>query len=343
MRKTVLGKSGLCASSVSFGCIPIQRISEDEAVSLLRYAYDCGVNFFDTARAYTDSERKLGLAMRGMRKKVIIATKTMAKNAGAFWDDLKESLNNLNTDYIDLYQLHNPEFLPVPGGEDGLYDALIKAKKKGMIRHTGISCHMQDIAKRAVLSGLYETLQYPLSCLSTGEDEEMARLCEKTDTGFIAMKGMAGGLIRNSAAAFCYIASFPNVVPIWGIENRRELDEFLKLEKDAPALDDDMRLQIQKEREELSGEFCRGCGYCMPCPAGIHISVAARIDKLMTRSLAEPFLEPRWRENMARIEQCTMCAQCEERCPYHLKTYELLKRQLKTYRDFCERVDGENA
>lgn len=343
MQKTILGKSGLYVSRVSFGCIPIQRITDDEAVSLLRYAYDSGVNFFDTARGYSDSERKVGIAFHSMREGVIIATKTMAKSAEAFWSDLGVSLKELNTDYIDLYQLHNPSFLPVPGGEDGLYDAILEAKQKGMIRHIGISCHMQDVAKRAVLSGLYEALQYPFSCLSTKEDEEIARLCGETDTGFIAMKGMAGGLIRNVAATFCYIASFPNVVPIWGIEKRRELDEFLRLEKEMPPLDDDMRRQIEKEREELGGDFCRGCGYCMPCPAGIHISVAARIDKLMTRSLAAPFLEPRWRENMEKIEQCTMCGQCEEKCPYHLKTYELLKKQLSTYRNFCERADKENA
>lgn len=335
MQKTRLGKSGLIVSRVSFGCIPIQRISDNEAVDLLKKTYDSGVNFFDTARAYTDSERKMGLAFSKMRENVIIATKTQAANAEKFWEDLNESLKNLDTDYIDLYQLHNPSFLPLPGGEDGLYDAICEAKSKGIVRHIGITNHSQDIARKAAVSGLYETLQYPFSCLSNEDDEEIVKLCEKEDVGFIAMKAMAGGLIRNVRATYSYIASFPNVVPIWGIEKQRELEEILALEVDTPPLDSGLLMQIEKERKDLGGEFCRGCGYCMPCPAGIQISNAARMDKFLTRSRSSLFTTPEWQANMEKINDCITCGQCEVKCPYHLKTYELLKKQLKTYRSFC--------
>ncbi len=335
MKKTRLGRTGLLVSRVSFGCIPIQRIGGGEAVSLLRKAYDSGVNFFDTARAYTDSEQKIGRAFEGMRDRVIIATKTMAKDAGEFWADLSVSLKSLNTDYIDLYQLHNPSFLPVPGGEDGLYDAISEAKAKRMALHIGITSHSQEIANKAVLSGLYETLQYPFSCLATEEEEKIVRLCGEKDIGFIAMKAMAGGLIRNVKATFGYIDSFPGVVPIWGIEKKRELEEILSLEADPPLLDEGLLAQIEKEREDLSGNFCRGCGYCMPCPAGIQISTAARMDKLLARSLPSLFTTPEWQEGMEKIDDCTECGQCEENCPYHLKAYELLKKQLETYRSFC--------
>jgi predicted aldo/keto reductase-like oxidoreductase len=338
MKRIKLGKSGLLVSRVSFGCIPIQRISSNEAVSLLRQAYDSGVNFFDTARTYTDSEQKVGLAFSGMREDVLIATKTPAKNAGKFWEDLSESLRDLNTDYIDLYQLHNPPFLPMPGGEDGLYDAITEAKAKGMVRHIGITSHYQDIAIKAVLSGLYETLQYPFSCLASEDEEKIVKLCEEKGVGFIAMKAMAGGLIRNVAATFSYIASYPNAVPVWGIEKERELEEIIALESEPPPLDADMLAQIGKERNDLCGNFCRGCGYCMPCPVGIHISVAARIDKLITRSLSGLFTTPEWQEKMEKINECTMCGQCEEKCPYHLKAYELLKKQLESYRSFCGKV-----
>lgn len=335
MKKTGLGRTGLNVSRVSFGCIPIQRISDSEAVSLLRQAYDGGVNFFDTARGYTDSEHKVGLAFSGMRENVIIATKTMAKSEKEFWGDLSASLKNLKTDYIDIYQLHNPSFLPVPGGEDGLYDAISEAGAKGTVHHIGITSHSKDIAEKAVMSGLYETVQYPFSCLASEDEEKIVKLCEERDVGFIAMKAMAGGLIRNVKAAYSYIASFPNAVPIWGIEKEGELEEILSLEADAPPLDAGMLAQIKKEREDLSGNFCRGCGYCMPCPAGIQISVAARMDKLLTRSLSSLYTTPEWRGRMEKIDGCTMCGQCEEKCPYNLKAYELLKKQLEAYRGFC--------
>jgi predicted aldo/keto reductase-like oxidoreductase len=337
MQNIRLGKTGLIVSKVSFGCLPLQRVSGEEAVRLLRRAADNGVNFFDTARMYTDSEEKLGKAFKGMRGSVYIATKTTAGNADKLWEDLHESLKELQTDYIDLYQLHNPPRMPQPGEEDGLYDALAQAKEKGLVRHIGITNHAQNISDAVIRSGLYETLQYPFSCLANGDDERLVGLCAEADMGFIAMKAMSGGLIRNVRANYSYINSLGNAVPIWGIQRESELDEFLSLEKEAPAYDDEMKELARQEREDLSGNFCRGCGYCMPCPAGIQIPTAARMDMLLLRSVASSFTTPEWRGNMEKINDCITCGQCEKKCPYHLKTYELLKNQLAFYRDFLSR------
>ena len=303
------------------------------AVRLLHKAYDTGINYYDTARGYTDSEIKLGLAFSKMRSQVLIATKTQAKSAKGLFEDLEISLRNLQTDYIDVYQVHNPSFVPVPGGEDGLYEALLKVKEKGMIRHIGLTNHAQNIAMEAAASGLYETIQYPFSCLSLKRDEEVVNVCKKKDVGFIAMKGMAGGLIQNVKANFSYITTFDNVVPIWGMQRESELEEFIALEKELPPYDEEMQHQVERERELLNGDFCRGCGYCMPCPAGIYISIAARMDKLLTRSLAKSFTTPYWRGEMEKIKDCIMCMACAEKCPYHLKPYEVLQRQIKNYEE----------
>ena len=197
MNKITLGKTNLVIEKNGFGCLPIQRIREQDAVDLLHKAYDGGINFFDTARAYSDSEQKVGAAFSSMRDKIVLATKTGAQTAEGFWKDLETSLRTLKTDYIDIYQFHNPVFCPKPGGEDGLYDAALEAKKQGKIRHISITNHRLAVAHEAIDSGLYETLQFPFSYLAGEQEMELVRKCRETNMGFIAMKGMAGGLIRD--------------------------------------------------------------------------------------------------------------------------------------------------
>ena len=336
MKMIPFGKTGLTASATGFGAIPIQRITAEESTKILRKAYDAGVNFFDTARGYTDSEEKIGIALSDVRDKIIIATKTHARDYNGFMKDLDTSLSLLKTDYIDIYQLHNPGYIPVPGDERRLYDAALDAKKAGKIRHIGITNHRLDLANEAVDSGLYESLQFPFSCVSAEEDELLVKKCETVGVGFIAMKAMAGGLITNAKAAFAYIRQFENVVPIWGIQEMRELDEFIAYENDPPAIDDAMKASIEKDKLELSGSFCRGCGYCLPCPADIPIPTAARLSFMMGRSRYERFLEDDWASQMERIKDCQQCGHCKEHCPYKLDTPEVLKVQYKLYTDFCE-------
>ena len=333
MQTIKLGKTGIETNKNAFGALPIQRISDEAAVTLLRKAYENGMTFFDTARMYSDSEHKVGLAFEGMREKVIIATKTGAQNAEGFWKDLETSLTNLKTDYIDIYQFHNPAFCPKPGDESGLYDAALQAKEQGKIRHIGITNHRLSVAMEAIESGLYETLQFPFCYLATEKDIEIVKACKERDMGFIAMKSLSGGLITSAAAAYAFADQYDNVLPIWGIQKEKELEEFLGFIDNPPAMTSQIRELIDKDRDMLSGSFCRGCGYCMPCPVGIEINNCARMSLLLRRSPSSNHLSPAGQEKMMKIKDCLHCNKCMSHCPYGLNTPELLARNLKDYEE----------
>ena len=326
MQTIVLGRTGLSVRPCGFGALAIQRISHDESVRLLRRAFDGGFDFFDTARCYTTSEERLGAAFCGMREKVVIASKTMALTADDFWSDLHESLRNLKTDYIDLYQLHNPPFAPCPGDESGLYDALLQAKQQGKIRFIGLSNHRLAVAAEAIESGLYDTLQYPFNYLSTADEIRLTGLCEAKNMGFLGMKSLSGGLLKHAAAAYAWIHAQGKVLPLVGIQKDTELDQWLSCMRNPPSLDEEMLKIIEADRLALTGDFCRGCGYCMPCPMGIDIPTCARASLLMRREPAEIILSEEGLEKMHQAENCIRCGQCMKKCPYQLNTPELIRR-----------------
>jgi predicted aldo/keto reductase-like oxidoreductase len=336
MERIRLGRTGMMVSRSGFGAIPIQRIGSVEADHLLRKAFDHGINFYDTARGYTDSEEKIGRALSCVRKEVIIATKSKGRDRKTFMTDLETSLQILKTDYVDLIQLHNPKTLPDPEEVDGAYHGLLEARQKGMARFIGITAHRLDVALAASVSGLYDTIQFPLSMISSEKDLGLIGACDQKDIGLIAMKALSGGLITNTKAAFAFLRQFNSVVPIWGIQLEKELDEFIALEANPPELSDPMRRLIEKDRAELSGAFCRGCGYCLPCPAGIPISQAARMSLFLRRQLVKRFFTDKWKEDMARINDCTGCGHCREMCPYELDVPTLLKKQLVDYQTFLK-------
>ncbi len=250
MENVTLGTTGITVNKNGFGALPIQRISVEEAARLLRKAYDGGVRFFDTARAYSDSEEKVHAAFKDMRDKVFISTKTAATTVEAFEKDLEKSLSYLG--YIDIYQFHNPAFCPKPDDGTGLYEVMLKAKKEGKIRHIGITNHRLSVAKEAVESGLYETIQFPFCYLATDKDIEIAELAKQNNMGFIAMKGLSGGLISNSKAAYAFMAQYDNVLPIWGVQRESELDEFLSYVDNPPRMTPELKAIIDKDRKELS-------------------------------------------------------------------------------------------
>lgn len=334
MQKVRLGKTELVVSRNGFGALPIQRISKKDAVYLLQKAFGHGINYYDTARWYTDSEEKLGEAFAGIRDKVIISTKTGATDAQGFRKDLETSLSMLKTDYIDIYQFHNPAFCPKPGDASGLYDAMLQAKEQGKIRHIGITNHRLAVAEESVASGLYETLQFPFSYLASEADLKIVQACKEADMGFIAMKALSGGLITDSATAYAYMAQFEHVAPIWGIQRESELDEFISYQENPPVLTEDMLAKIEKDKEQLSGDFCRGCGYCMPCPVGIEINNCARMSLMLRRAPKESYLTKEWQEKMKKIEDCLHCGKCMGKCPYGLNTPELLARNYEDFKTF---------
>lgn len=336
MQKFILGRTGLEISRTGFGALPIQRISFEEASQLLNRALDAGITYIDTARAYTDSEEKIGRAISHRRSEFYIATKTHAKTAEGFWKDLETSLKLLNVDCIDVYQFHNPPFVPVPGGEDGLYDAAVKAREAGKIRFIGITQHSIERAEFAANSGLYDTLQYPFNHLATEREVALVKTCRENNVGFVAMKALSGGLVTDARIPFAYLSEFDNVVPIWGFQKMWELEQVLDFSEHPFEITDEIRELIAKDRAELVGGFCRSCGYCLPCPVGIPIQNANRMKQLLGRAVWQDYVTPHWQAEMAKIEDCIQCGACASRCPYELKPFETLPGQLAFYREFVK-------
>ncbi len=330
------GRTGLKVGRTGFGAIPIQRLGFEEAGAILRRAYEAGVNLFDTARAYSDSEEKIGQALSPVRDKIILATKSGASDKAGLLANLATSLRNMQTDHVDILQLHNPAELPDPNDPNSTYAGLLEAQRKGMVRYLGITCHRLGNATAAAQSGLYDTIQFPLSAISTPEDLSIIELCRQKDLGLLAMKAMCGGLLTNARIAFAFLRQYQNVVPIWGIQKQAELAELLALEAKPPAMDADVRAAIERDRAELAGQFCRACGYCLPCPAEIPIPMAARMKFLLRRMPAENFLSQEWQQKMRRINDCKLCRQCADRCPYELDTPQLLKRMLADYEEHLQ-------
>ena len=340
MRTVTLGSTGITTPQNAFGALPVQRVSKEEGVRLLRRAFEGGMTYFDTARGYTDSEEKLGAAFgaSGLRDQLYLATKTMAKTPEQFREQLDTSLSLLQTDHVDLYQFHCADQVWRPGDGSGMYECMLEAKQAGKITHIGITAHKIGVAFEAGESGLYETLQFPFSYLAGPREVELVNLCRERNVGFVCMKGLSGGLITNSTAAMAFMTQFDNVLPIWGIQRERELDEWLSFMDETPSWTPEMEAFVAREREELSGDFCRGCGYCEPCPVGITIHQCARIGLMLRRAPSAAWLNDHWQAEMAKIENCLHCGRCASRCPYELDTPTLLQ---KNYEDYQRVLAGE--
>jgi predicted aldo/keto reductase-like oxidoreductase len=334
MIHATLGRTGLRVNKDGFGVLPLQRTEKPEAVRILRKALEGGINFFDTARGYSDSEEKIGAAIADRRGDFILATKTPAKTAEGFWKDLETSLEKLNTGYIDIYQFQNPDFYPRPGDGTGLYEAMLSAREQGKIRFIGITNHRLPLAREAVESGLYDTLQFPFCYLSDKNDEALVRLCAEKNVGFIAMKALSGGLITDIGAARGWLAAFPGVVPIWGIQRESELTALFESMERPGTLNEAQLRRIEADRAELSGTFCRACGYCLPCPEGIVINMCARMSLLLRRMPAQPLLSATWQKEMAKIPNCRRCGHCSSHCPYGLDTPRLLRHNYEEYQKY---------
>lgn len=338
MKMITLGTTGIVSPQNAFGALPVQRDDFETAIKILRRAYEGGMTFFDTARAYSDSEEKIGLALADVRSKINIATKTMAKTPDEMKIQLETSLKNLKTDYVDIYQFHCVDQCYKPGDGTGMYETMEDFKRQGLIKHIGITAHKIGIAEECVQSGLYETMQFPLSYLSSQREFDLVHLCKEKNVGFIAMKGLAGGLITNSKAAYTFMTQFDNVLPIWGIQHMHELEEWLSFMENSPEYDDKMKAFIEEDKKSFGTDFCRGCGYCMPCPQGIIINQCARMSQMIRRAPSANWLNDYWQNEFKKIPDCTGCGACKKKCPYDLNIPELLK---KNYEDYQNILSGK--
>lgn len=336
MKTIRLGKTELIVTKPAMGCLPVQRCGEEYAVKLLQAAYDGGIRYFDTANAYSDSEKKIGLALSDVRSSIVISTKSASRTKDGVLAHIENSLKMMKTDYIDLFQFHQVETVPDPNDSNGAYAGALEAKERGWIRHIGVTSHRVNIAEDCIASGYFETLQFPFSYISSERDIALAEKCRQADMGFIAMKGLAGGMLTNTRACHAFMNSHDNVVPIWGIQRLEELQQWLDTAEEDPVFDEELSAFIRNERQELAGSFCRSCGYCMPCSVGIEIFNCARMNMLLRRSPWKQYFAPEWQAKMAKIDDCIGCGLCASRCPYQLDTPNLLKYMLKDYREFYE-------
>ena len=312
LKTLLLGNTGLTVTKPAMGCLPLQRCSVEDAVRLLQAAYEGGIRYFDTANAYTDSEKKIGLALSDVRKNIVLSTKSHARDKAGVLAHIENSLKMMRTEYIDLFQFHQVAEVPDIDDPEGAFAGALEAKQRGWIRHIGFTSHRVDVAEQCIATGNFETCQFPFSYISDERDSGLPEKCKKAGMGFIAMKGLAGGMLTNARACHAFMEQYDNVVPIWGIQ------------------------KIRKDRQELAGSFCRSCGYCMPCTVGIEIRNCARMNMLLRRSPWQQYMTDEWYAKMQKINDCVNCRICVSKCPYGLDQPSLLKYMLKDYNEFYE-------
>lgn len=328
MEYRILGKTGLKISRLGFGGIPIQKISQEETKVLIHYLAEQGVNYIDTARAYTVSEAYLGYALEEIRDRFILATKSMARTEQAMEQDIEISLKTLKTDYIDLYQVHNPtlaelEQVTAPGGA---LDALKKAKAAGKIGHIGITLHSVDLFEKALHMDWVETIMFPYNIVET-QAEELIAQCTEKNIGFIAMKPLAGGAIDDARLAMRFLMNNPNVtVAIPGMATVEEAQQNILSAADKSPLTEQEQEDAERIRRELGTNFCRRCRYCEPCSAGISICSVLLLDGYYHRYGLKDWAIARYNAMPAKASDCIGCGVCETRCPYHLPIRDLIKK-----------------
>lgn len=333
MRYVMLGRTGLEISELGFGGIPIIRLDMDAAIQVLRRAYERGITFYDTANAYRDSEDKIGRAFEGMRGKIIIATKTMQRNAKNATKQLENSLRMLKTDYIDLYQLHQIaqekdwQAVTVP---DGALEAVYKAKKEGKIRFVGATSHNLPMAVKLVKTGLFSTIQFPFNFIEDAAKDELFHAARDFGMGIIVMKPFAGGMIDNAEVAIKYLRQYPDAVPIPGYDSVESVDQVTAYYQLPNVITDSDRELMEKYRLDLGKQFCRRCEYCQPCPNGVMITMAMAY-KLVASRMSPAVSVDFCRPAMESVKLCSECELCSERCPYELPIHNMLKANYELY------------
>lgn len=335
MEKIRLGKTDFMVTRVGFGGIPIQRLTEEGAVEVVKSCLDHGINFIDTANAYSTSERRIGKAIAGRRDGLVLATKSTMRSRDGIVKHLENSLTQLGVNHIDLYQFHavsDFKSLAMVLDPDGPRAVLEEAKRAGKIGHIGITSHQIDVAKKAVESGQFATIMFPFNFVTDEAAQELLPLCRKHDVGFIDMKPMAGGMIANARIAFKFLFQFPDIATIPGIEKTQEIDEIVGIFHESREITDAEKEEMRALKEKLGTTFCHRCDYCQPCKEGIAISSVMTYPSFAAR-LPEEQIYGFWSALFDQAAKCTKCGECEERCPYHLP----IRDMMEDYYDLYER------
>ncbi len=328
MEYRVLGKTGLKISRLGFGGIPIQRIDAAGTKVLMQKLLEAGVNYIDTARGYTVSEAFLGEALEGIREHFVLATKSMARTKDAMAKDIETSLHNLRTDYIDLYQVHNPnmEQLDTVVAAGGALEALLEARAAGKIGHIGLTAHAKEVFARALTLDWVETIMFPYNIVET-QGEDLIHACAEKNIGFIDMKPLAGGAIEDAALAMRFVTANPDVtVVIPGMAEPEELAQNLAAVGRTEPLTETEKTQMQAVRDTLGTQFCRRCNYCAPCSQGINIPGVFLMEGYLLRYGLADWAKARYDAMAVKASSCVACGVCETRCPYHLPIREMMKK-----------------
>jgi len=336
MRKVVLGKSGLEVSAVGFGGIPIQRLSQDEAVRVVRRALELGVTFLDTAAGYGDSQSKIGEAIRGRRERLVLATKSGQRTREGMLADVERARREMGADCIDLFQLHG-----VSGAEKwgrmrapgGALEGLLEAREKGWVAHVGFTSHSLDMALELVEEDVFETIQFPFNLVTREPAERLIPRARERNLGFIVMKPMCGGQYDDAELAFGFLNGYADLVAIPGIERVEEVEQIVPVVESGAVLAGEDLARAERIAAELGKRFCRRCGYCMPCPEGVPIATAMTLGSMVKRLSPERVAGGPARAVAEKAPQCVECGQCEEKCPYDLPIIETVKASLALARE----------
>ena len=323
-----LGKTGLQVSALGFGGIPIQRVSEQEAASIVGLAIEKGITFFDSARAYTDSENKIGRGIRGKRDRVVLATKSLVRTYEKMKEEIDKSLQALATDYIDLYQCHNlrtEQDIEAVLAPDGAMRALIEAKEAGKIRHIGLTGHKPPVIIKAVKTGYFETVQVPYNFIERTAEEELFPLAREMELGIIIMKPLAGGAFSRPDLALRFLMHQGVSTIIPGMDTIEQVEQNTALAVKAEPLTESELEVLEKEKKEVGERFCRRCDYCKPCPQGVDVSGSFIIHGYFKRYGMPEWARKRYRALQVKNDACQECGLCESRCPYNLPIREMLK------------------
>lgn len=341
----ILGRTGLKVFPIGFGGIPIQIIEDKEAIKVIRRAYELGINFYDTARVYGSSERKIGEALKDVREEVVIATKTTAKSYSDAIKDLETSLLELKTDYIDLWQLHNIstyEALRKVLSNGGVIEALKEVQKSGKVRYIGITSHNLDILTKAMETKIFDTVQFPFNYLSDEAKISVIPKAIEMNLGIIVMKPIAGGEINYPKIALKYVLKHNVTVAIPGMKSINEVEENISSIKDGIEITIEEEEIIKHERRNMEKIFCRGCMYCMPCPQEIPISQLLRIKQFVNRTGINKQVIEIYEEAKRTVPKCKLCYQCEGKCPYNLPITTLIHEKLKWIEDELKKIFKSN-
>ncbi len=339
MKTVNLGGTGLTVSEIGFGGIPIIPLSVEDGAAVVRHCYDLGITFFDTANVYRDSEKKVGQALCGVRDKVVIATKTLRRDAETVEKHIRLSLENLKTDRIDLYQLHNVSNEDTLGqvlAPGGAYGAAKKAKEEGAVRFIGFSSHNVKFAAGVCHRGLFSTVQVPFNFIETEAAEELFGVARDMGMGVIGMKPLGGGLLQRPDLCFKFLQRYPGLVPIPGVISKAEMDEIVSLYRTRRPLTEKDLADMEKIRADLGTRFCHRCGYCLPCEKGVRIPEALGFRSILKRFQGETALNFS-RDALKSAENCDRCGACIERCPYELPIPEMLDENLVLFREALKR------